>query len=162
MLKKYLQFSAQLQNIIVTGLLILLSSVVFIQVVARKLMPVPIPWTEEVAKISLLWITYLGLAATFQQNYHIRIDLLDAFLNTPRKKKAVDLFIQVLGTLFAAALVYLSFSYFQEQLEFGQRTNILRLPMWLVLLPLIVGGVLTLVHFLIKIIESIREMRELK
>ncbi|WP_203341076.1 TRAP transporter small permease [Planococcus beijingensis] len=162
MLKKYLQFSTQLQNIIVTGLLILLSSVVFIQVVARKLMPVPIPWTEEVAKISLLWITYLGLAATFQQNYHIRIDLLDAFLKTPRKKKMVDLFIQVLGVLFAAALVYLSFSYFQEQLEFGQRTNILRLPMWAVLLPLMVGGVLTFVHFLIKIIESLREMRGLK
>lgn len=162
MLKKYLQFSTQLQNIIVTGLIILLSSVVFIQVLARKLMPVPIPWTEEVAKISLLWITYLGLAATFQQNYHIRIDLLDTFLNTTRKKKIVDIFIQVLGVLFAAALIYLSFSYFQEQLAFGQRTSILRIPMWLVLLPLVIGGVLTLVHFIIKIIDNLMEMRRRK
>ena len=160
MLKKYLHYSTQLQNFIVTALIIILSSVVFLQVLARKLMPVPIPWTEEVAKLSLLWITYLGLAATFQQNYHIRIDLVDALLNSPKKKRIMEILVSVLGVLFAASLVYLSYSYFTEQLEFGQRTNILRVPMWLVILPLVIGGVLTMVHFVLKLVTDLMEMRE--
>lgn len=162
MLKKYLQVSTKVQNSIVTGLLILLSCVVFIQVLARKLMPIPLPWTEEVAKISLLWITYLGLAATFQQNYHIRIDLLDSLVKTPKRQKMMDMFVHSLGVLFAAGLVYLAFSYFQEQLAFGQRTSILRLPMWVVILPVVIGGVLSLVHFIVKIIDSLTEMRRRK
>lgn len=162
MLKKYLQLSSQVQNVIVTGLLILLSSVVFLQVLARKLMPIPLPWTEEIAKISLLWITYLGLAATFQQNYHIRIDLLDSLLKTPKRKMIMDMIVQILGVLFAGALVYLALSYFQEQLEFGQRTSILRIPMWIVLTPLVIGGILSMVHFVVKIIDNLTEMRKRK
>lgn len=159
MLEKYLQLSTKVQNIVVTGLIIILTAAVFLQVLVRMVLPIPLPWTEEVAGLALLWITYLGLAATFHQNYHIRIDLIDSLLSSPYKKKAMEIFVDILGILFAVLLVYMSANYFSELLSSGQSTSILDMPMWIVMLPVLIGGILTLIHFTLKTLKEVLEMR---
>lgn len=160
MLEKYFTISSKLQNMLAAGLMIILAAAVFLQVLSRKLLPITLPWTEEVAKISLIWLTYLALAATFQQNYHIRIDLIDGLLNTPKKEKIMSIIINVMGILFAFMLVSLAGSYFLQLLDTGQTTSIMRWPMWLITLPILIGGVLTLIHYILKTGKEVLEMRE--
>lgn len=159
MVKRYQYWSIKIQNSIASGLLLLLTAVVFLQVLARKIIPFPIPWTEEVAKLSLLWITYLGLAATFNQNYHIRVDLLDGLLKTKIRKNFMNLLIQLMGIFFGCIVSYYAYAYFQDQLTFGQHTTILSIPMWIVTLPLLVGGALTVINFCIEFLTILKEMR---
>ncbi|MCW1927390.1 TRAP transporter small permease [Bhargavaea beijingensis] len=149
MLKRWVEQSAKVQSFIIGMLLIILTVVVFIQVVARKVSPVPIPWTEELARLSMIWLTYLGLAATFQRNVHIRVDLIDLWLKSEKAERWNGRLIDLLGILFSGMLFYLSGSYFSEQLEYGQTTSTLDIPMWIVVLPIVIGSLFTLLHFLL-------------
>lgn len=151
MVKQLLDSSAKIQKIIIGFLMIVLSIVVFVQVVARKISPVPIPWTEEVARLSMIWLTYLGLAATFHLNVHIRVDLIDGLLKTENAKRWSEKVNHLLGLLFSYFLTYLSLTYLIEQLEFGQTTSTLSIPMWIVILPVFIGSVSSLAHFVLKL-----------
>lgn len=160
MIKTYEKFILKVQGFLTGSLLMLLTIVVFLQVLARKIMPIPMPWTEEVARISLIWLTYIGLAATFQKGYHIRIDLIDNLIKSDWPHKILNLFINLFGILFGIMIMYYSYVYLNEQLSFGQHTSILQIPMWIVLIPLLLGGFLTLLHFIIQTIISLQEMRD--
>lgn len=149
MLKKLMIQNTRIQSLIVALLLIMMTAVVFIQVVARKVSPIPIPWTEELSRLAMIWLTYLGLAATFHRKIHIRVDLIDMWIRSERTKRWSNRMIDLLGILFSGALVYLSWTYFSEQLNHGQTTSIMNIPMWLVILPILVGSVLTLLHFIL-------------
>lgn len=159
MLKQYIIWSLKIQNYLASGLLILLTTVVFLQVIARKIIPIPMPWTEELGKLSLIWITYLGLAATFKQDFHIRVDLIDGLFKAKISKYVMDIFINFMGILFAGLIIYYALVYILEQLEFNQHLSVTSLPMWVVLLPILLGGILTAIHFLITFILGILEMR---
>lgn len=51
-------------------------AVVFLQVVARYLLQIPIGWTEEVARFAFIWMVFLGIAITERQKAHFRITFL--------------------------------------------------------------------------------------
>lgn len=162
MIEVYEKIVLKVQALLTGCLLVLLTAVVFLQVIARKLFPIPMPWTEEIAKLSLIWLTYLGLAATFQRGFHIRIDLIDNFLNTEWARRTLDFLINILGILFGIMIMYYSYVYLKEQLEFGQHTSILQIPMWIVIIPLFIGGFLTVIHFIIQSFTSSQEKRDKK
>lgn len=47
---------------------------VFIQVVSREIIGSSFPWTEEVARFLMIWITFLGASFAFQYGAHIGIE----------------------------------------------------------------------------------------
>lgn len=49
---------------------------VFLQVVTRYVLNVPLSWPEEFARYCLVWLTFMGASAAFRANEHIRIDAL--------------------------------------------------------------------------------------
>lgn len=48
-------------------------AVVFLQVVARYVLKIPISWTEEVARFAFIWMVFVGIAITERQKAHFRI-----------------------------------------------------------------------------------------
>lgn len=51
-------------------------AVVFLQVVARYVLKIPISWTEEVARFAFIWMVFVGIAITERQKAHFRITFL--------------------------------------------------------------------------------------
>lgn len=51
-------------------------AVVFLQVIARYVLQIPIGWTEEVARFAFIWMVFLGIAITERQKAHFRITFL--------------------------------------------------------------------------------------
>lgn len=54
----------------------LMQTSVFIQVFVRYVFDIPLSWPEEVARYSLVWLTFMGASAAVRANDHIRIDVL--------------------------------------------------------------------------------------
>ena len=52
------------------GLLVLLAGNVFLEVVIRYVVRVPLPWTEEVARFALVWFGMLAAAAAARKGLH--------------------------------------------------------------------------------------------
>lgn len=61
--------------VVVTMLLVMIA-VLFAQIVCRYFFEAPLVWSEELAMILMLWVTYLGAALLLESREHISIDYL--------------------------------------------------------------------------------------
>jgi TRAP-type C4-dicarboxylate transport system permease small subunit len=59
-----------------------------------------LPWTEEMARISLIWSVFLGSAVALIKRDHIRVDIVDRHLSV-QGKKIYDLVTDFLILLFS-------------------------------------------------------------
>jgi TRAP-type C4-dicarboxylate transport system permease small subunit len=48
------------------------------QVLFRYVLVLPLPWTEELARFLLVWVTFLGAASITRRKMHIRVDYFSA------------------------------------------------------------------------------------
>jgi len=86
-------------------LLGVLTVVVSYQVIGRYLSFIPRAlWTEEIARLSLEWLVFLGAALALRRNEHFVIDLIPARVDA-RFRKPIQLVILAFVAVAAVALV---------------------------------------------------------
>ena len=61
-------------------LFVLLLVLAVTQVLFRYLLMIPLPWTEELARFTLVWVTFLGAASVTRRKLHIAVDYFIAKL----------------------------------------------------------------------------------
>ena len=63
-----------------------LTVMIFLQIVNRFVFKIPMPWTDEFAKYSFVWLAMYGSAKAVREKSHIFVDILDMYLKgTPGK-----------------------------------------------------------------------------
>jgi TRAP-type C4-dicarboxylate transport system permease small subunit len=93
-------------NLILFVLLLLLAVT---QVLFRYMLMIPLPWTEELARFTLVWVTFLGAASVTRRKLHIAVDYFIAKL--PAKTSRVfslcsySLIVVFLSTVLWGALI---------------------------------------------------------
>lgn len=70
------------------------------QVFSRQVINEPSTWSEELAKILFVWLSFLGSAFLFGERGHIAVDFLARKL-TPMGQRAAQIFVQLMILLFA-------------------------------------------------------------
>ena len=99
------------------------------QVLSRYVMKFPIAFSEELARILFIWISFLGAAMVMKDDEHIRLDVIMEKLSD-KAKRNLKIFIQVLITGFcivtAAKGIYLM------TITMAQVTPVARIPMGVV------------------------------
>jgi TRAP-type C4-dicarboxylate transport system permease small subunit len=80
-------------------LFVMLLVVASLQVFFRYVVWVPMPWTEEVARFLLVWVTFLGAASVTRRKLHITVDWLTSKLS-PKSGHALGVVVYVLIFLF--------------------------------------------------------------
>ncbi|MFD1040473.1 TRAP transporter small permease [Virgibacillus byunsanensis] len=61
---------------IIAIMFILLTLVIFVQIISRYFFEFPLAWSEELALTLMVWITFLGSAVVLETHDHITIDFL--------------------------------------------------------------------------------------
>ncbi len=61
-------------------LFVLLLVLAVTQVLFRYMLMIPLPWTEELARFTLVWVTFLGSASVTRRKLHIAVDYFIARL----------------------------------------------------------------------------------
>jgi TRAP-type C4-dicarboxylate transport system permease small subunit len=75
-----------------------------VQVCFRYLLNAPLPWPEEVARLLLVWLTYLGALAVPESRLHVTVDAL--YERLPRRaRRGADVLSNLLGLTLHGALV---------------------------------------------------------
>ncbi len=64
----------------IVALMGMLVALTFVQVLARYLARSPLTGTDQVARICLVWLTFMGAAMGVRKKQNVRIDLLDRYL----------------------------------------------------------------------------------
>jgi tripartite ATP-independent transporter DctM subunit len=80
------------------------AAVVGLQVVARHVMHQPIPWTEEIARLLLVWLMCVGGILALRYGQHPRVTALVRLL-PPERRLAVDRGLRLVLLLFFVLLI---------------------------------------------------------
>jgi len=75
-------------NAFLSVVILVMSIIVLAQIISRYVFSQPLLWTEEVARICLIWITILGAGTVFINDGHIKIELVNF------KKKSILYYLQ--------------------------------------------------------------------
>ncbi len=134
----------------VFGLVLFLLILVCLQVVSRYLIQMSLSWTEETARIALLWTVMLGAAVAMERREHYAITVVSDRLRPP-VDRIVALAVNVIGIVFLVALCVYGIKYADS----GMRSSYVSLgiPRGWIYLALPIGGVLMTVSLVFQSIE---------
>ncbi len=122
-------------------ILVFLVVVVFINICFRYLFNLPIAWSDELAKILLVWLTFIGGAAASRRGRHLKIeDLLKKMVD--RKKSFFHRLINIVVALFLIIFIWKGFSMAYEVRN--QVTDALQISNTIYYIPLPLGGIIML------------------
>ena len=125
-------------------LLAAMSVIVFTNVVSRYLTNFSIPWSEEVARHMMIWLTFLGAGPVLRAGGHIAVENLQDALPRPLAI-AVRLLVAVLLLAFFVMMSWTGYEYMARNAH--QLTAATQIPFAWIYAAIPVGGVLLIVHF---------------
>ncbi len=99
MLESVKKRALQLLNIFLIVAVSALVIDVLLGVGSRYLWGAQIKWTEELATVLLVWVSFLGIAAAFEARAHLGIDIVVNYFNS-REKARMSVFIHLVTLVF--------------------------------------------------------------
>ena len=141
----------------VAGALIALAcAVIFYEVAARYLFGAPTTWSIDVSSYLLLWATFLGSPYTLREGGHVAVDLLLQWLDRGNRRR-IGLAINAAVAAFVALIVWQGALACIEAYRFGEVTmSVARVPLYLPLLAIPVGGSVLLLQALMLLADGWR------
>ncbi|TMH05304.1 MAG: TRAP transporter small permease [Betaproteobacteria bacterium] len=127
--------------------------IVFLGVFFRYVLGDPLTWTEEIARLCLVWITFLGTYLAYRRSLHISIDVVRKRLSRSAQR-IIHLIVLVLVGMFMTMLVIQGAHYSQAFL--GSATPLLGVPLGLVYAALPICAALLLITILADFINFLR------
>ena len=108
--------------------LFLMMAITAVDVTGRYLLNMPLPGGFELTELLLAALIYCGLPLVSWRREHIVIDTFDGFFS-PRLKRALDVIAEVICAATLAGVGYLIFRRAARVAEYGDTTNVLKLPL---------------------------------
>jgi TRAP-type C4-dicarboxylate transport system permease small subunit len=99
-----------------------------VDVGGRYLLNKPLPGGFELTEVMLATLIYCALPLVSKQREHIVIDTFD-FLMTPNIKRGFDIFSDLVCSVTLSGIGYLIFRRAVRVAEYGDTTNVLKLPL---------------------------------
>ena len=138
-------------------LLAVMTVVVFLQVVFRFVIKASLPWSEELSRYLQVYITYFGCAYGIKTGAHLGVDAFTYLL--PEKGRRVLNIIVMLGSMVICALIMkFGWDIVMSQIQSGQLSSAMRIPMWTIYIAIPVGMALCVVRYIIEIIKAVRNL----
>lgn len=134
-----------------SAVLILMVVVVCLQVVFRYFGH-PLSWPEEVARWTMIWVTFAGASYAFKNGGLIRVEYFV-------QKYVINVIdMGLLGGLFCY-LAFSSFQYIMLTLKKHQSYNVTQMPYAVVVSALLLGGILCMVFSIKQILDLVQKHR---
>lgn len=126
-----------------------MSLILFYEVIARYCFDSPTIWVQEVSIYLFMWSMLAGASYTLMLGKHVRIDLIFDRLS-PRAQNLLDILTSFIGMAFCAIVTHQAYLMIVSSLKYNKLSaTILRVPMWIVQLPLFLGFLLLTFQFLL-------------
>lgn len=143
----------------IAGLCILFTAFIIVyEIVMRGVFHAPTEWVLEVSVYLILIAGFLGLAITYAESAHVRVDLLLSKYS-PRVQRIAGIFTTAIGCLFFIVFVGESMDMVATSYEFDRTSpSILRVPLFIPQLSLVIGGSLLVMQMIKSIAMDVRAL----
>ena len=126
-----MNFLGKFEERIAYSLLIILTVLLFIQILNRYLFKQSYVWLEECARISFVWLIYFAVAIAVKENRHVRVGIVDLFLPSIALRY-VNLLADLLWVLFNAVMTYFGIVLVESAITYHTRSPVTETPMALI------------------------------
>lgn len=126
-----------------------LASIVFIQVVSR-FFEISLPATEELARLFIVWLTFLGASLAIHEKMHLGVRYFVS-LASEKNQKIIDTFIYILTAALLAVLAFYGFKLSISAMSTASPT--LKVPMGLFYLAIPLSALFSLYFVIVNIIH---------
>ena len=124
------------------------ATIVVYAVAARYLFGRTPSWAEELPRLLLVWLCFIGAISCFARNSHFRAGFMQLLVKSPGLRRALEI-LSFLATM--AMLVLLVWTGWKlTQLTWNNQTTALRLPVGLFYLSLSACGVVSIIVLLLR------------
>ena len=99
------------EKVLLTLLLFSMIALSFGQVVARNIFSTGFLWIDQVLRIEVLWVAFIGAALATEYNQHIKIDFLVSILRSDFAKKIIGMGAHIFAFLICCLLFIVASDY---------------------------------------------------
>ena len=146
------------ERLLAGALLIAVFGVIIFQVFTRYVLDMPLPWSEEVARLLVVWLTFVGAGFVASRNAHIAVDILAVYL--PKRVATVSQIFSMLVVVAASA--YMVWAAISLMVLTGPlKMTATALPMPLLYGAVFVGYLMILGHTILNIVMYLRHPGEI-
>lgn len=149
-----------LEEYMVVILTSIMTILLFLQVLFRFVLNLPLAWVEEISLYSMVWLCYFWCSLAIKKREHLKMEIITNFLR-PKAKKVFDLISLVLFFAFAVFVLYHVTLLTADILQRGQVTAVLEIPKWIPYAGVPVAFLLMLIRMIQDFVRTISEMKEL-
>lgn len=129
-------------------------------VFARNVLKAPAPWTDETLKMLFVWSIFICSSLAFMGDELIGLDLLQEKISKNRKAYGGLKILQyALGLVFGGFTSYWGLNIIMTQLATGEKTAVMKYPLWIINTGFFIGGLMIVVFALWKIYECRKYFR---
>ena len=139
-------------------LMSLMTIILFIQVIMRRVFSNSLTWSEELARYLFIWLVYFGISYGAKIRKHIKIE---AFLGVfpPKVRPYIEILGDILFFAFAVFVVYTSYQWVGRQIKLRQKSPALHIPMWMIYAAPFTGFTLTCIRQVQTVIYRVGRIR---
>ncbi len=102
----------------------------FGQVVARNIFSTGFMWVDEVLRLQVLWLTFLGAGLAAEYNRHVKIDVLGHLLGGSTATKVVDSLGQLVALLVCVLLTMGAVEFIRVEAQYSSSAIFRGIPDW--------------------------------
>ena len=127
-------------------LMLVMTILVFANVVLRYFAGVSLPWVEELTRYMMIWVAYLGAGLALRAGAHVAVEIVQDLMPV-HITRILRHVIAVVILVFLAAVAWYGFLY--AQFTMRQTTPVMNVPLGLVYLGVPIGCLIAAVHLLL-------------
>lgn len=155
-------FKKILENIegyLCVAMLIVMSIVVFIQVICRFILKSSLPWSEELCRYLLVWVSFMGGAYGVKTGAHLGVEAVTLIM--PKKmRKVVEILMLIVGIVLCCVILKYGIDIVKTQFKRIQYSPAMHVPMGYAYLAIPVGMVFFILRYVLKLIDAVKNFRK--
>jgi TRAP-type transport system small permease protein len=138
-------------------LMIGMAGLTFVQVVSRYALDTALPWTEELARLDLIYLTFFGSIVAFQRREHLRVEMVVHAL-PPSLRRWLTVAIDVASMAVLGVVVWQGIPLLVK--FWPLLSAALQWPTTLFYFPAVFGCFVMLVYTAVDVVAALRETSE--
>ena len=135
------------EEILLVPILIVMSIIVVMQVFFRFVIKGSLPWSEELSRYLLVWVTFIGASAAVKRGAHVGVELV-VMLFPKKAQKVLSVVSVLISTAFCLIVFFVSLTLIKNQIVNHQISPAMRIPMWWAYGSVPLGTLLMAVRFI--------------
>ncbi|KXF75899.1 hypothetical protein ATN84_18265 [Paramesorhizobium deserti] len=146
MLSKFDRASVWANQVVVGGLMLVMTVLVFANVGLRYLAGFSLPWVEELTRYMMIWVAYLGAGLALRAGSHVAVEIMQDMMPVAMTRR-LRIVIAVVVLMFLVTVAWYGFQY--AQFTMRQVSPVLNIPLGIVYLGVPLGCLLCAVHLVL-------------